>query len=210
MKKNSFISGIAFASVFFVSLNANALEELQTIYKIVDQNAIKKYVQQFKPEQERINKSCKLASTSSKEYFQTDMQKNKHNSDNKIIKEKELCLDNKYLATTWGQENLVAHCDVKASRKYLSECYLHIKKENEFIFYAQLVLDSRDRKAYFFGEEIDINLFIKADHYINERNSMDVHFNMKYSINEEGGLELHLYQGKSDKLLYTQTFEQFK
>ena len=57
MKKNSFISGIAFASVFFVSLNANALEELQTIYKIVDQNAIKKYVQQFKPEQERINKN---------------------------------------------------------------------------------------------------------------------------------------------------------
>ena len=29
----------------------------------------------LKPEQERINKSCKLASTSSKEYFQTDMQK---------------------------------------------------------------------------------------------------------------------------------------
>ncbi len=210
MKKISFISGIAFSSVFFVSLKANSLEELQTIYQVIDQNAIKQYVQQFQPEQERINKNCKLASAYSKEVLQTDYQKKKQHIDNKIKKEEELCLDSKYLASTWGQENLVAHCDVKTSRKYLSECYLHIKKEDEFIFYAQLVLDSRDRKAYFFGEEIDINLFIKADHYISERNKIDAYFNMKYSINEKGGIELHLYEGNSDKFLYTQTFEQLK
>ena len=108
------------------------------------------------------------------------------------------------------RKSCCVHCDVKASRKYLSECYLHIKKENEFIFYAQPVLDLEIVKPTFFGEEIDINLFIKADHYINERNSMDVHFNMKYSINEEGDWNYICIKENLTNFLYTQTFEQFK
>lgn len=207
MKKISFISGIAVSSIFSMNISAKSKDGNNFISQIVDQNVIKQYVQQFQPVVERNDASCKIAASQSNIFlgFQQNQQQEK-----KITQEEEQCLDNKYLVTQWGQENVVAHCDVKQNREYFSECYLNIKKGNEYIFYAQLILDSRDRKAYFFGEELDINSFNSTNQQVQQRKETIVNYNMKYSITENGNLELHLYQGNTDKFLYTQSFNQIK
>ncbi|WGL61294.1 hypothetical protein QEJ31_06770 [Pigmentibacter sp. JX0631] len=205
MKKISFISCFSLTNIFLMHFNAFSSESHDHVSQIVDQNIIKQYVQQFKPDQENINQSCKIASSQSKEFLQGI---NIQTAKVKITKEEEACLDRKYFVTKWGREYVVAYCDVKAKREFFSECFLNIKSGSEFIFYAQLILDSRDRKAHFFGDEIDINSFETTNKYVFERNNMKVSYNMKYSIKENGSLELHLYEGNSDKFLYTQTFKQ--
>lgn len=207
MKKISFISCFSLTNILLINLNAFSSESHDFVSQIVDQNIIKQYVQQFKPDQDNINQSCKIASSQSKEFLQGIKLQN---SKFKITKEEEACLDKKYFFTKWGRENVVAYCDVKAKREFFSECFLNLKSGSEFIFYAQLILDSRDRKAHFFGDEIDINSFEITNKYVFERNNMKVSYNMKYSINESGGLELHLYDGNTDNFLYTQTFKQMK
>lgn len=214
MNKFSFSSGMVTLTFFIAPLSARANLHSNNIAPIIDANIIKQYTQQYKQKDLEQNKlSCSKASQHSQQFIPSNKQDNQkvnqQNTQQNVTKSEEECLDNKYLFTQWGQETVIAHCEVKEHRSNFSDCFFYIKKGNDYSFYAQFIMDSRDRKAYFFRDELDITSFSEVDSAIKNRNSnTENSFNMQYSITEHGALELHIYEGNSLNQLYTQTFNQ--
>ena len=213
MNKFTFSSGML-KLVFFISpLSANAYLQGHALDPIIDTDIIKQYTQQHQPNANQTKSACIKANGQSNLFYQDQSHQNQQDKQKqsviKITKDEEDCLDKKYLFTQWGQETVIAHCDVKQNRDFFSDCFIYTKKGNEYSYYAQLIMDSRDRKAHFFRDEFDINSFKDIDAAVKERNANRyVPFNMIYSINRNGGLELHLFEGSSSKFLYTQTINQ--